>query len=106
MEAVVLAVESGLRFRRVWARQLAAEIAPPHGDDFADLVGAESLCYDPNPNLNPNPNPHTGGRGEPVLRVHRGDGRSDARLAHTVQAGACFPVWWRWLRRAGGPRGS
>ena len=43
---VVLAMERGLRFRRVWARQLAAEIAPPHGDDFADLVGAESLCYE------------------------------------------------------------
>ena len=46
VEAVVLAVEPGLRFRRVWARQLAAEIAPPHGDDFADLVGADTLCYE------------------------------------------------------------
>ena len=33
VEAVVLAVEAGLRFRRVWAAQLAAEIGPPHGDD-------------------------------------------------------------------------
>ncbi len=88
-KAVVLAVEPGLRFRRLWARQLAEELASTHADDFVDLVGADAVCCAlppppaPGPPGSPPPCAHThGGRARPSPTEGRRPPRSRRARAH------------------------
>ena len=40
-----------IRFRRVWSREIAAELSSADGDVFVDLVSEEAICYEFTPSM-------------------------------------------------------
>jgi hypothetical protein len=42
----VLVLDETVRFRRLWAAELAAELGPEHGPSFLEVAGEHSLCYE------------------------------------------------------------